>query len=899
MSFAQERVITGRALEENSGAPLHEVEVSVRSENTVAFTDMDGRFTLRTESPSPVTLAIVLEGRPVYRQVDLTDSITDVGDILISARLETWDDQIFITTLSDDEALDEGENISGLLSASRDVFQSTAAYVFGPVRFRIRGYDSENSLLNLNGMPINDIEVGRPIWSYWGGLNDVTRNQETQIGIQSMPFTFGSVGGGSQIDLRARTQRPQKRFTWSLTNRNYSNRLMGTWSTGMMEDGWAFSVSASHRWADEGYIDGTFYDAYGYFISVDKEISDAHALNMVILGAPTKRGQNGAAIQEMYDLAGTHYYNPYWGYQNGKKRNSRVSYVHQPIANLRHDWKIKENTILTTSIGAQAGRTGKTALDWYKANDPRPDYYRRLPSYFEDPELSARIWDELSGNAALRQVQWDKMYEVNRVSVATIQNVDGVADNDVTGRLSHYIVEERRYDNKRYIAATNLQHVVSDQFGLYGGLHYSQQKVEAYKLVDDLLGGEFYVDYDKFAERDFAPGSDAVQNDLNRPNRPVVEGDQFGYDYDENIRDFGLWAQAEWTLQKLDIFAAAQFGSNTIWRTGHVRNGKFPDNSFGDSEKLDFMRFGAKSGVTVKIDGRNYVWASGLFMQRPPFMRNAMVSPRTRNEFVEGLTEERIYGAEAGYRLTSPYVKARLIGYYTQFRDQTETRSFYHDDERSFVNFSMTGIDKEHLGMEAAAEVTILPGFQVHGVAAVGQYIYNSRPSATITQDNNADRLEEDLTIYAENFYVSGTPQQAYTFGMSYRSEDYWSAYLNFNYFDNVWLDFNPVRRTTDAIDLVDEGSPLWNDILNQEQVPSAFTINASVYKSFLIDWFEEDVYLSINFSVNNALDNTDFITGGYEQLRFDFEGKDPDAFPSRYYYFQGLNYYFNASIRF
>ena len=159
--------------------------------------------------------------------------------------------------------------------------------------------------------------------------------------------------------------------------------------------------------------------------------------------------------------------------------------------------------------------------------------------------------------------------------------------------------------------------------------------------------------------------------------------------------------------------------------------------------------------------------------------------------------------------------------------------------------------------------------------------------------------LSENVTVYARNFYVSGIPQSAYTIGWSYRSKHYWSAYLNLNYFDNVWIDFNPVRRTEAAVDLVEANSPLWDQILNQEKTPSAFTVNASVFKSWLIDWFEDDVFFNLSVNVSSVLNNQDFITGGYEQLRFDFEAKDVGKFPSRYYYFSGLNYYVNASIRF
>jgi hypothetical protein len=469
----------------------------------------------------------------------------------------------------------------------------------------------------------------------------------------------------------------------------------------------------------------------------------------------------------------------------------------------------------------------------------------------------------------------------------------------MTGRLAHYIVEERRYDSKKANFYTQLQHIPNDQISLYAGLHYSWYKGENFKVVDDLLGGEFYIDYDKFAERDFPNNSDAIQNDLNNPNRILKEGDKFGYSYDANVRYANAWVQLQYSLSQFDFFVGGNLSRSEFWRTGNFRNGKFPDASFGDSEKYDFTNYGAKAGITYKIDGRNYLYASGIYQTRAPYFRNSFVSPRTRNQAVRDLTSETIRGGEIGYNLRAPYFKGRITAYYTQFLDQTFSRSFYHDDENSFVNFSMTGINKEHKGIEAAAEVTLFPGFKVNGVASIGQYIFDSRPNATISQDNNAEVLQDDITIYAKNFYVSGTPQTAYTFGLSYRNKSYWSFYLNLNYFDDVWIDFNPVRRSAEAVDLVEQGSGLWRQIIEQEKTESAFTANASINKSFRLDWGEERTYLNIGLSVNNFLNNEDFITGGYEQLRFDFEEKDVDRFPSRYYYFQGLNYFLNIYLRF
>jgi outer membrane receptor protein involved in Fe transport len=145
----------------------------------------------------------------------------------------------------------------------------------------------------------------------------------------------------------------------------------------------------------------------------------------------------------------------------------------------------------------------------------------------------------------------------------------------------------------------------------------------------------------------------------------------------------------------------------------------------------------------------------------------------------------------------------------------------------------------------------------------------------------------------------------AYTFGIHYNAPQYWFANLNFNYFDQVWIDFNPARRTVSAVanvpgdpefeeQAVNPGSELWNRIIEQEKAPGAFTMDFFGGKSFKFN----DVFLYLTVGVNNILDKRDFITGGYEQLRFDFEGKDVDRFPSQYFYALGRNYFISVALR-
>lgn len=904
MALGQTTVV-GILNDNTTSQPLGEVIITLQGTAIETTSDEQGNFQLEGVPKGQTTLIFKL---PEYETFEKTFEVGDVplidlGNVKMTSQKGidlTAQEEIIPTVTVTETDLEEqqgGNNISGLLTASRDVFVSTAAFVFGPARFRIRGFDSENTALYLNGIPVNELENGRLNWSQWGGLNDVLRNRSTNIGMGATDYAFGGIGGSSSIDTRASRQRKQIRLSWSKSNRSYNERVMATYNSGMLKNGWAVSLSGSRRWAQEGYVPGTFYDAYAYFASIDKKLNDSHSLNLTAFGAPIRRGSSTASIQEIYDLVGSNYYNPYWGYQNGEKRNSRVRHAHQPMFILRHDWKISANQLLTTAASYQYGRNGGTALDWFDAPDPRPDYYRNLPSFFrEESELIAdNIAENIQNNPELLQINWDQLYEINRNNVETVENANGSGEA-FTGLRSQYIINDRRYDSKELNFYTNYQNVINDKFTLHGGLGYQIYKGENFNVVEDLLGGEYYVDVDRFAVRDSLTNQDARQNDLNNPNRILKEGDVWGYNYDSYIHKPEVWLQGLWSLRKVDFFLSGNLSNTTFWRNGHFKNGRFPNSSFGESEKQSFTNYAAKGGLTYKIDGRNYLFANGMYMTRAPFFRNAYVSPRTRDQLVPNLTSETIYGGEAGYILRSPNLKARASVYYTQFKDRVTLRRFYNDFDRAFGNYILSGVDQLNMGTELAVEAQLGGGFRVNAVAALGQYIYNSRPQATIVQDNT-DALEVDgsneFTVYTENFYVPGTPQSAYSVGLNYSSRRFWFANLNFNYFDNIYMDFNPDRRRADAVFAVDDDA-LLNSIIAQEKVPAQFTMDFFGGKSFKFG----NYFLYLTLGVSNILDNQDFITGGYEQLRFDVRDRNIDAFPNRYFYSFGRNYFVNVSFR-
>jgi hypothetical protein len=897
-------------IQSTSSTPIVGANITIVGYNQNTKSDEQGKFEFAVSAPGNYTLIGASEGFLSSRVNVFVDNQSNTGEVLITLyageERSKLNEEDIIPIISIDESSDQSqgsESVSGILTASRDVFVSTAAFTLGPLRFRIRGLDGIYSNLHINGIPMNDIENGRVSWNTWGGLNDVLRDREVSIGVQNTDYGFGNIGGVSNINMRAANQWKQTRFSTAVSNRNYRQRLMFTHNTSLLNDKLHLSLSFSRRFANEGYIAGTFYDAWSYFTGLEYIFNKKHSINFSFIGSSIQSGSPGSSFQEANDLAGTNFYNPNWGYQNGQKRNARVRNVHQPIAMLNHDYKVSNKTAIHTGLATQFGRTGTSAIDWYNAPDPRPDYYRKLPSFAADDFQRERITELFQNDEDFRQINWHKMYDINRNSIETIENANGIEGNNVTGKRAKYILEERSADIQRFIFNTYFSHKLNNNFTLNGGVTSQLQRVHYYKTVLDLLGADFYVNLNQFAERDFPTDQTLNQNDIETPNRILREGDRFGYDYYSVTQVNEFWLQGRYKNRKWDLFAAGNLGQTSFYRDGRNRSGLFPDNSLGKSTKHNFTTFGIKGGATYKINGRNYLFTNGSYNHLAPQFRNVFVSPRTRDQVGSNLSTEKAAMVEGGYLYVSPKFKGRINAYYYQIEDMIRTQTFYHDEKRTFVNQTLSGLNTTHSGLEMAVDIKISPSFSVNGVAAIGNYFYTSRPTAELTEDNRPELISETKTIFLKNFFVAGTPQRAGSVGISYRSSRYWFANLNINFIDELYLDVNPERRTNAAIEGLEPGSVEMRRVINQEKAPANFSVDFFGGKSLKVNKYIKsasyNTFVYINLGVSNILNNQQMIIGGFEQLRFDFANKDVNRFPPRYFYNFGRTYFLNISYKF
>lgn len=789
-----------------------------------------------------------------------------------------------------DEEEGGGNYVPGLLHSSQDVYTNNTSYTFGIAYFRSRGLDNRYRSVCLNGFSANSLVTGRASYSQWGGLNHIFRYPEALTNLAAPTFIFGDADGGVNYNLRASNFRKQIRASYSLTNRTYSNRFILTGATGVTKKGWSVVGSLSARFGNAlSYVEGTTYNSFGGFLAVEKKLNSENWLNLSAFASHTSRGMQSNSVQEAYDLLNDHYYNANWGWYNGKQRNARVRTVCEPVILFTHTYVPKSNKLnLTTTVATTFGRNNTTSLNWYDAPDPRPDYYRYLPSYQISNGDTNGFYNEIlnywtSNDQSYTQVNWDKLYEVNQLAA-------------LQGKRAQYMVENRIYDHIQVGGSSNLAADLTEHIKLTAGIDIRGMKQKNYKTIDDLLGGLYWLDVDKFSEGDFPDDYNIQYNDLNHKDDTLYEGDVFGYNYDYHIYTQRAWAAALFTYNHLEFHLGGQIGGTEFWRTGQMRNGRFQDESYGNSEKRAFLEGAGKLGITYKINGRNYLVLNGLAESNAPSVLNAFVAPRIRNKYVENLQNEKVYAADLSYILKYPAIKMRLTAYFTQIMDATRLISFYHDDFASMVNYSISGIDQRHLGVELGLEVKLGSMFSLILAGNYGDYRYSDRADVTMNAENGTD-IEGDVerTVYWKNFHVSGTPQAAGTIGLKF-NHNYWWVNINANYFDKIYCDLNPERRTTGATGPLYYSDPdLYHRIADQTRMKGQFTLDASVSKSWRI---KHKYNIGFNLSVTNLLNNKNLVTTAWEQYRFDYTNYNVDKFGNKYYYAFGTTFYLGINFQ-
>ncbi len=882
--------VKGTVLSFETKLPLQNIIIAIDKTTISHRTDASGHFNLTHIPNGNVVVQISYQDfESQFFPITLKRGTTiDLGTIFLSSKNSQFqENQGSILLTEDDLNNDRGssENITGILQASKDIFQNKAAFDWGQAFFRIRGYGSENAMVLLNGISMNKLFNGRPDWNNWGGLNDATRNQQLTSGLSASRFTFGGILGSTNISTRASKYRPGLRLTSSYSNRTYTGRGMVTYNSGLQKNGFAYSISASRRWGNQGFINGTLYDAFGVFGAIEYVLDEHNSINITSLFTPNRRGQVAAISERVFKELGRKY-NPYWGSQDGSIRNSRIRKIQEPIVqfNYFHD---SEKTSLSIGASYQTGIQSRSRLDYINAPNPNPNYWRYLPNIAEKP-----------------QIDWQTLYDSN----TTINNVNN------PGQARYLLYEDRNEDDILSLNLT-LNKRLTPFLNMDIGSTYKDLTSNNYAYPLDLLGAEFYSDTNPFSLINGIP----AQNDMLGESKKGVD-DKIKYHYNTSSKELSSFAQFRFNLKKVDFFISGSYTNTNHQREGYFLNQTFENNSLGKSDKLSFTDTGIKGGLTYKITGKHLLMLNTAYLSKAPVIRNSFVNIRENNLHVPDLASQKILTSEVSYVFRSSKIKAKATGYFTEFKNGTDINFIFAQigSGTDFFQEVVTNIHKRHFGGEFGIEYQANSSVKILAAAALGQHTYASNANVAVNFDTagfNNDLINnsgfKDLgETYIKGLNIASGPQRTYSLGITYRDPKSWWIGATMNHLSNTSVDISTISRTNDFfvnpndrfnLPFEDIDVDLAKQLLKQEVFEGFYLLNFTGGKS----WRVKGKYLSLFMSINNVFDQI-YRTGGYEQSRTanyaslvedTSNGNDRRNFGNKYWYGLGRTYFLNLAI--
>lgn len=795
------------------------------------------------------------------------------------------------------------------ISSSTNVYTSNVGYLFSPMRFKFRALDQKYNDIYMNGVQVNSAENGRFSYSTIGGMNDATRGIDYASPFESNNFGIAALGGSNNYNFRASNYAAGHKVTLSALNRNYTARAMYTFGTGVKESGWAFFGTVGYRWANmnTAAVEGTFYNSLAYFLSLEKRWGYRHSLNIATWGNPTERAQQGASTDEAYWLANNYLYNPYWGYQDGKKRNSRVVNNYEPSALITWDFNINDDLKLTTSFYGKYAMYSGTRLQYNNSLNPKPDYWKNFPSYNYD------VWGESDGSnndlaawqesydywraaKANRQIQWDRLYYANQQM------------NAVGGDAAYYMLA-RHNDHLAFNLGSTLNWDINRENKLQAGIQLASNTGMHYQTISDMMGATNLHNINNYAVGTYAGSDPRVQYDLNNPNGTVAKGDRFGYDFNIVVQKATAWAQYVREKGISHSFISAKIGGTQMWRDGKMRNGLFADNSYGKSGTARFLDGGAKIGTNLNL-GKGHVVGMGVsYMTYAPtaysnYGGSAFQAAEMNNNFIDGLKVEHMVSAELGYAFVTSFMRANLTAYFNHGTRMNEWQNYYYDDVNSFTYVSMTGVEKNFYGVELGVRFNITSGLTLDliGSMADAKYTKNTDVSYLLSTQGT---VTHDV-LYNKGMREASTPLTVGSIGLNYNVSG-WYFNLKGNYYDRIYLSYSPSLRyestliRSGAVDV--DGTLI---VPEQTKGHGGFMLDGSIGHQFRINHHP----LSVNLMLTNILNNRKLVSGGFEQSRSNYTtdqttGEKTSIRTYNFqknpmkYYVQGFNFMLNLNYRF
>ncbi len=725
-----QNVVKGYVRDAETDEPL--VGVSVQIEGTLSGTQtgLNGEYSLQVEGNKTLIFSYVgYETRLIeasdatVADVKLKSTTIELKDVTVTSQIAIQRKTPVAVSNISFETIEEklgNAEFPEVLKSTPGVYATKSGGGYGDSKINMRGFKSENIAVMVNGVPVNDMEWGGVYWSNWAGLSDVTRTMQTQRGLGASKVSSPSVGGSINIITKAHEAKKGGSAQYTIGNDGY-NKLLFNISSGMLNGGWAFTVLGSRTWGN-GYIQGTGFEGWNYFLNISKIINDDHTLSFTVFGAPQEHYQRSSYDQltiAEWQRVGSYMngdspykYNPTYGFGlNGQRKASSFNQYHKPQLSLNWNWDLGQKSSLSTVVYASIGRgNGYSGQGGYNLPDAATKY-TNSNWYGTSNGLINNTFRNDDGTFA-----YNKIEEINA--------------NSSTGSLLA-MSKSKNFHNWVGLISTYTT-PFSKNIDFYGGVDFRYYKgVHTNELID-LYGGKYFID--EASRKKVKATNNAAAADPNWKMQKLGVGDVVYRDYDGFVMQEGAFAQVEGSFleKNLNAFVAGSVSNTSYWRYDRF----YYDAEHARSKTLNFLGYTVKGGLNYNFATYHNVFVNTGYISRAPyFSGGAFLQSTTSNEINAKAVNENIFSLELGYGFRWRYLQATINGYFTKWMNKTMTSSndySYNDASGAVVNdraiINMSGVNARHMGIELELKSTPADWLELTAMLSLGDWQWDSNP---------------------------------------------------------------------------------------------------------------------------------------------------------------------------
>mgnify|MGYP003663101283 CR=1 FL=1 len=796
----------------SEGKPLTGANIVVEGTDKGGVTDESGKYTIDVGAEGNYTLTASYIGHSsVTNSVKVGDIVgtlnftlevnaLTMSDIEVLASRADETTPVAYTTIDKEEMEVRlgSQDIPMILNTTPSVYATQQGGGAGDARINVRGFNQRNVAVMINGVPQNDMENGWVYWSNWDGVGDATASIQMQRGLSAVNLATPSIGGTMNIITDPAAHEKGGKVKQEVGEGGFVKSTLN-YNSGLINDKLALSGTIVRKTGD-GFIDGTWTDAWAYYVGSSYAVSDDQRFELYAVGAPQRHGQNlykqniatysqelagdvdgydvtAFAEGEKFEHEAGRFFNQnvapvdasytgqqYW-YMYGARTtdrygsdflNERENFFHKPLVNLNHFLTIDDKTSLSTVAYWSGGSGGGTGT--YGS-------VKRFPAVADNAWYASSPWT------------WDWNGEIAENS-ANVDSAWSETENRSTGILRNSINRQNTYG-----LISKLNYDVSDELEVQVGIDWRTAGIEHAREVRDLLGGDYYVDY----------------ADDNAPDGKVVKlGDIIAYHNETTVGWLGGFLQGKYSTEKYNLYGMGGVSSIKYSYLDHFA----VDADVVEADAI--TTFQMKGGGVYNLDDRMSAFVNAGYVEKPPILDNVIAYDGT---VATNPDNEKYTSFEFGGKYASGNVDLKLSSYNTQWKDRNLTKSVTtgQGDSGDTDIIYLKGVNQSHTGYEVESKIALHEMVDLNLALSKGTWKFVGDADGDYQEmEYNEEgqvvgQMTTEYTYALDKLMVGDMPQTAYVGGLTVKPIKGLSIQGLYKMYDDNYADWSPDSREVDG----------------------------------------------------------------------------------------------------